>query len=264
MFSVFWQNDSSGVNQRPDFYSTIATKAHVYRQSINRVSAESVELVANEASGSKAQILLVDVLVLCTGWLPNSTLFSTSAALDLGLPAPVSEQTPQYVARWKALEDIGDHNTLARFPALRHPPAYFKTKPSYTPCRLYKAMVPVNDTADHSIVFLGKLVVGNNFRVAEVQSLWAVAYLDGKFKFERQSMELEIGETVAWCRRRYLDKGNLGSYFYFDAVDYADMLLDQLGLRSHRPRGLLKDLFAPCKAAGLKNLVDEYRKAYLP
>ena len=201
---------------------------------------------------------------MCTGWLPYSQLFSPRVALDLGLPTAIAESTFKEIADWETLEDRGDRNTLARFPLLRHPPAHYKTKPLYPPCRLYKAMVPVVEIEDHSIIFLGKLVVGNNFRVAEVQALWAVAYLDGNIQLERQVMELEIGETVAWCRRRYLSKGDLGSWFYFDTLDYTDMLLEQLGLRSHLSRGWLKDLLGPCKAADLKNLADEYIKAYLP
>ena len=264
MLRVFWQNDSSGINQRPDFYSTIATKVHVYRQSIDHLSADSITLSANGGSASKSQSLPLDVLIMCTGWLPCSQLFPTPVALDLGLPTAIAEPTPKETAGWKTLEGRGDCNILARFPVLQHPPAHFKKKPLYTPCRLYKAMVPVIDIEDHSIIFLGKLVVGNNFRVAEVQALWAVAYLDGNIRLQRQGMELEIGETLAWCRRRYLGKGDLGSWFYFDALDYTDMLLEQLGLRSHRSRGWLKDLFGPCKAADLRHLAHEYIKASLP
>ena len=201
---------------------------------------------------------------MCTGWLPYSQLFSPPVALGLGLPTAIAESTFKETADWETLEDRGDRNILARFPLLRDPPAHFKTKPLYTPCRLYRAMVPVIDIEDHSIIFLGKLVVGNNFRAAEVQALWAVAYLDGNIQLQRQGMELEIGETVAWCRRRYLSKGDLGSWFYFDTLDYTDMLLEQLGLRSHRSRGWVKDLFGPCRATDLKNLVDEHIKASLP
>ncbi|KAK0507822.1 hypothetical protein JMJ35_009711 [Cladonia borealis] len=261
---VFWQNDSSGINQRPDFYSTIAKRVHVYRQSIDHLSADSITLNANGASASNSRSLPLDVLIMCTGWLPHSQLFPTPVALDLGLPTAIAESTPEETAGWETLEDGGDRNIFARFPLLRHPPAHFKTRTLYTPCRLYRAMVPVIDIEDHSIIFLGKLIVGNNFRVAEVQALWAVAYLDGNIQLQRQGMELEIGETVAWCRRRYLSKGDLGSWFYFDALDYTDMLLEQIGLRSHRSRGWLKDLFGPCKAADLKYLADEYIKAYLP
>ena len=264
MLRVFWQNDSSGINQRPDFYSTIATRVHVYRQNIDHLSANSITLSANGTSTSSSQSLPLDILIMCTGWLPYSQLFPAPVALDLGLPTAIAESTLEGTAGWETLEDCGDRNIIARFPLLRHPPAHFKTKPLYSPCRLYKAMVPVVDIEDHSIIFLGKLVVGNSFRVAEVQALWAVAYLDGNVRLERQGMELEIGETVAWCRRRYLSKGDLGSWFYFDTLDYTDMLLEQLGLRSHRSKGWLQDLFGPCKAADLRDLADEYINASPP
>ena len=183
-------------------------------------------------------------------------------ALDLGLAAPIPEPAPDTLALWKALDEAGDRNILHRFPLLRHPPTYRKAEPLHTPFRLYKAMTPIAGIEDHSIVFLGKMVVGNNFRVAEVQAIWAVAYLDGKIKLERQSIELEVSETVAWCRRRYLNKGELGSWFFFDVIPYTDMLLDQLGLRSHRQKGWLRDFFGPCKAADLKDLVHEYKSMY--
>ena len=262
MFSVFWQNDSAGINQRPDFYSTIATKVHVYRQNIDHLSTDSITLSGNGSSGSNSQSLPLDVLIMCTGWLPHSQLFPTPVALGIGLPTAITEPTPRETGGWETLEDRADRSILARFPLLGHPPAYFKKKPLYTPCRLYKAMVPVGDIEDHPIIFLGKLVVGNNFRVSEVQALWAVAYLDGNIRLQRQGMELEIAETVAWSRRRYLSKGDLGSWFYFDALDYTDMLLEQLALRSHRSKGWLSNLLGPCKAADMKNLADEYMNAH--
>ena len=258
---VFWQNDSSGINQRPDFYSTIATKVHVYRQTINHFTADSV-ILSDWKSGRRTHTLPVDVFVMCTGWNSNSSQFDPWTGFDLGLPTLSPTQSRHGKAAWQALEDIGDRNVLARFPLLRDPPQYQKVESSVSPFRLYKAMTPITDIQDHSIVFLGRMVVGSNFRVAEVQALWAVAYLEGKLKLERQSMELEIGETVAWCRRRYLNKGDLGSWFFFDVIPYTDMLLDQLGLRSHRQKGWLKDFFGPCRAADLKDLVEEYKKTY--
>lgn len=195
-------------------------------------------------------------------------------ATELGLLVPLSDADPTNESRWKVLEDLKDAEMLSRFPALAHPPAYQKSKPTHTPFRLHRGMAPLNDIGDHSIVFLGKLVVGNNFRAAEVQGLWAVAYLDGNLypstlefeptliKKERTRNEDEVAKTVAWCRRRYLNKGQLGSWFYFDMVDYTDMLLDELGLSSHKPKGWLRNLFAPCWAGDLEDLVAEYRSCY--
>ncbi len=187
---------------------------------------------------------------------------------------PLSEVDAATEARWEELEDIKDAEVLSRFPALTHPPAYRKSKRTHTPFRLHRAMVPPEDITDHSIVFLGKLVVGNNFRAAEVQALWAVAYLDGNLyprflefgsmliKKERERFEREVAKAVAWCRRRYLNKGELGSWFYFDMIDYTDMLLAELGLSSHKPKGWLRKLFAPCRAEDLRDLIAEYKHCY--
>ena len=268
---VFWQNDSSGVNQRPDFYSTIATKVHVYRQPIERLSSTSISLAAKTGPDEKPVATIpLDVLVYCTGWTPLSPLYPPSMASKLGLPVALSDIDATAQSRWKELEDLKDAEMLSQFPSLAHPPVYRKSEPTHTPFRLYRAMVPLDDIPDHSIVFLGKLVVGNNFRATEVQALWAVAYLDGNLRppnlasepayadERRVQIEEDVAKMVAWCRRRYLNKGELGSWFYFDVIDYTDLLLAELGLSSHKRRGWLRNLFAPCRAENLRDLVDEY------
>ena len=262
------------MTQRPDFYSTIATKVHIYRQSIAHLSSSSLTLAPKTDTDAKSSTTLtLDVLVYCTGWTPLSPLYAPSMASELGLPVPIADADPATECRWKELEDLKDTEILSRFPTLAHPPAYRKSKPTHTPFRLHRAMVPLDDISDHSVVFLGKMVVGNNFRAAEVQALWAVAYLDenlhdptfgpGHRKGERRArLEEDIAKTVAWCRRRYLNKGELGSWFYFDMVDYTDMLLAELGLSSHKRKGWPRNIFAPCCAEDLRNLVDEYKSLY--
>ena len=171
---------------------------------------------------------------------------------------------PESQAHWNGLETVADSVILSRFPVLRHPPNYRRIEPKETPFRLYKAMVPPVDVYDtHSLVFLGKMVVGNNFRTAEAQALWAVAYLDRQIPNlpSRAQIDREVAETVAWDRRRYLNKGDLGSWFYFDVVDYADALLEHVDLQSHRQgKGWLGDLMDPCFASDLQGLGDEYRQ----
>ena len=207
--------------------------------------------------------LPVDTLVYCTGWSARSSIFPTHKAFDLGLPVPLEDADPQRQTHWEDLEKAADAVVLSQFPTLENPPAYRKIEPVDTPFRLYRAMAPPSDPT-HSIVFLGKLVVGNNFRVAEAQAIWCVAYLDGKISNipRRSQMEREIAETVAWDRRRYLNKGELGSWFYYDVVDYVDALLEQLGLSSHRKKGWKRDLLEPCFADDLKDVVGEYKRKH--
>lgn len=124
-------------------------------------------------------------------------------------------------------------------------------------------MAPLNDDS-RSVVFLGKMVVGNNFRTAEAQALWAVAYLSGEIRHlpSQEQRETEVAEVVAWDRRRYLNKGELGSWFYYDVVDYSDGLYEQLGLSSHRQKGWKRNLLEPCFAEDMASIVDEYKRLH--
>ena len=259
MTSIFWQNDSSGINSRPDLYSAIASQVHIYRQNIDRVSERSVTLACKSASDDKPITLPLDVLVYCTGWSPSTPFFNDEMALRLGLLSPSNKIDPRIGSRWESLEAAADLNVVAQFPTLKHPPPYHHSAPKYTPFRLYKAMVPLDDAENHSIVFLGKMVVGNNFRVAEVQALWAVAYLDGHITCSHGKMEEDVALTVAWCRRRYLNRGELGSYFFFDVIDYTDGLLAQLDLSYHRRKGWKPNLFSTCTALDFRGLLEEYK-----
>lgn len=91
-----------------------------------------------------------------------------------------------------------------------------------------------------------------------------MAYLDGRINLPSPAhVEREIAETVAWDRRRYLNKGELGTWFYFDVVDYCDGLLEQLGLRSHRRgKGWVGELMDPLLAKDLRGLAEEYKSKY--
>ncbi|KAL8787069.1 MAG: hypothetical protein Q9213_002411 [Squamulea squamosa] len=263
---IFWQNDSSGVCNHPDFLTTIAKNVHVHRRNISHLSNDSITLQPRSRGSPKEDKPLtipVDVLVYSTGWSAKTTLFPPHEAYSLGLPVPLHDANPEAQSYWQDLENAADPIILSQFPTLKHPPAYRKIEPRDIPFRLYKAIAPPADET-HSIVFLGKMVVGNNFRTAEAQALWAVAYLDGRIHDlpTRAQMEKEVAETVAWDRRRYLNKGELGSWFYFDVVDYADALLEQLKLSSHRQKGFIGNLVEPCFAADLTSIGDEYKRKY--
>ena len=226
-----------------------------------------------DVANGKETTIPVDAVVYATGWSTQLPYIAPELASELGLPAPLSAQEPKTSAHWQALEKLKDAEILSRFPLICDPPAYNKIEDPNSPFRLYKAIAPVTDFEDHSIVFLGKLTVGNNFRGSEAQALWAAAYLDGNVHLKGQAksarpsqslMEDEVAQTVAWGRRRYLNKGQMGSWFYFDVVSYTDMLYKQLGLISHRPKGWKKNLFEPCFARELQGLTKEYQGLYPP
>lgn len=219
-------------------------------------------------------MILVDAIVYATGWKAANRLYSSSLALSLGLPIPLAEKENTTNRRLNELESSKDAAILSRFPILAHPPKYQHRAPQHSPFRLYKAIAPPSDAKTHSIVFLGKATTTNNFRTAEAQALWSVAYLDGNIpplvrsslpsspstaEAEIRAREEDVAETVAWCRRRYLNKGEMGTWFYFDILAYTDMLLAQVGVRSHlNGRGLM----TACFAKDLAGVLDEYRSRF--
>ncbi|KAK5021101.1 hypothetical protein LTR16_000411, partial [Cryomyces antarcticus] len=167
--SVFWQNDGSGIQQRPEFWDVIANKVNVYRSEITSLSDRNI-------------------------------FFSLHESARLGLPVSVEHEDTETSQNWKQLEQLTRSSVLKRFPRLANPPSHFQHPASSTPYRLYKAIAPLDDP---SVVILGHIQVGNNFAAAEVQALWATAFLDGRVALPgRREMEQEIAETYAWCRLR--------------------------------------------------------------
>ncbi len=254
-FSIFWQNDSTGINQRPDFWTTVATKMHVYREDVVRLTEDSVVLEEHELHN-------VDAIVCATGWRPSyETFFEDSLAQDLGLSVSIdSASSKNKDSGWEAADKAADGVIAQRFPRLLYPPLHHAKVANLSPFRLHRNMLPTNATKYPGIVFLGHIVVGNNFRAAEVQALWAAAYLSGAMKAPNQAeMERSVALNLAWCRRRYLSKGQLGHWLYYDLVPYTDTLLADIGVRSHRRRGWLRDFVTPCVAADLEGLLEELK-----
>ncbi|KAL2353264.1 putative dimethylaniline monooxygenase [Cryomyces antarcticus] len=232
--SVFWQNDGSGIQQRPEFWDVIANKVNVYRSEITSLSDRNI--------------------VLQDGSTIPTDFFSLHESARLGLPVSVEHEDTETSQNWKQLEQLTRSSVLKRFPRLANPPSHFQHPASSTPYRLYKAIAPLDDP---SVVILGHIQVGNNFAAAEVQALWATAFLDGRVALPgRREMEQEIAETYAWCRLRYLDKGQSGTFYYFDLVPYIDMLLADLGLNTHK-RSWVGSILSPIQARDLQGLLEE-------
>ena len=249
--TLFWQNDSTGVNQREDFWDLVAEKVRVYRQDTERIEETGMLLV----DGKKVD---ADAIVYATGWKHAHPFLDESLAAELGLSVPKETSRAKDIRRWEELERSADVEVLHRFPELKSAPETPVSAAPPTPLRLYKSILPLND---HSIVFLGQFTIGNAFITAESQSLWATAALDGTLVLPpAPEMEYDVAQTIAWCRRRYLAKGQSGNWFYWDVIPYTDMLLDQLGLQSHQRKGWFTYLVEPFYSKTLRGLIPEYRE----
>jgi dimethylaniline monooxygenase (N-oxide forming) len=247
---LFWQNDSTGLNPHEDLFDTFATKVRIYRQDVDSIGVESMNL----ADGT---IIETEGIVFATGWQQTTPFLDPSTAYSLGLATELSAADPDEDSKWAALERMADVKVLTRFPLLADPPPHHTSVPRTTPFRLYKAMIP---THDHSVVFLGKMMLANHTYNSELQAIFAVGVLEGTLALPNvQNMEEEIALTRAWQMRRYLGKGYMGNWFYFDIVPYTDALLEELGLRSHRMKGW-RDWVKPIVAEDLKGLMAEWKQ----
>lgn len=252
---IFWQNDSTGICLHDDFFDTIAKHVKVYREDVKCLYETGVEL----ADGTR---VAADAIILATGWKTSHPRFMSEyggkdLASSLGLPTPIESQSQISISNWNELERKCTAEILGRFPILRDAPRCCQdSADGLTPLRLYKGILPVRD---RTIAFVGQMMLGNHFRSAEVQALFAIAALDGTLKLPSEDeMELAIARTVSWCRLRYLSKGRAGNWIYWDLVPYTDNLLEELGLSSHRHKSFWKDLLSPCFASDLRRLIEEY------
>ena len=257
--SLFWANDSNGVNQREDFWDVIRSEnVRVYREDTTRLSQNEIVM---EKSCVRA-----DTIVCCTGWTPSfHSFFDETLEADLGLPIKIDLESDRksgddrMLEHWADLDRLSELEIISKFPRLQDPPRHFQAISGHSPFRLWRHMIPCSLARQFpGLAFLGSVVVGNNFRCADVQALWAVAYLDDIIRLPgMEEMQREVSAQVAWCRKRYLEKGKLGHWLWYDLVGYTDTLLHDLGISCKS-----KKIWQPYVASDLDGAVERLRRKY--
>ena len=255
MLRLFWENGTGGLLNRPDFWDTVAPNVHVYLDDILDIDKKLVRLRTNVQVATDA--------ILCgTGWNTTSfDFFEPQDLVQLGLPHKIQDEPSEQEELWARLEEQARPEILSQFPMLANPPQHFHKVMQSTPYRLYNGIAPLNDD---SIAFLGYFNVGNYFKGAECQAIWATAFLDGKLKLpSMEARRWEIARLTTWCKRRYLSNGELGNFVLFESNFYLDKLLREAGLSSHL-KGWFNNWFKPGTAQDLAGLKDEYIAKHYP
>ena len=249
---IFWQNGTGGLLNHDDFWFTITESVDIYQSDLRELDVGLVRLESGEE-------IPTDVLLCGTGWLPSLDFFDTDLLIKLDLPHEIADEPAEYGERWTTLEKEADQTVIQRFPMLANPPAHYMKPRTLTPYRLYNGIASVRDD---SIVFIGHVLVGNYFSVAEAQAIWATAYLDRQLALPSVvEREREIALFTSWCRRRYLNNGQNGNWMTFEFIVYSDRLLHEVGLSSNR-KSWFRDLFSPCMMRDMAGLRDEYLAKY--
>lgn len=271
---VFWYATELGILNYPtDIHDFVtAGQVKVHRQDIARLVGKGRVAFTDGTS------LNTDALVCVTGWEWRSTIGFLPKIMHAqwGLPSKDFTRTQREV--WDILDRRADVEILQRFPRLARRPERDiqrnhlqmhrpggglegdEVKEEDTPWRLWRAMVPPEMTngSDQSLIFLGFFVTLQGALRAEISSLWAFAWLNGRL--EKPAMRLSIDHHDSSTSSTGSISGPAGGDEYyetalfnrfgrwrypygygarlpdvaFDGLPYLDLLCQDLGLRSWR------------------------------
>ncbi|KAL1966821.1 hypothetical protein VTN77DRAFT_3786 [Rasamsonia byssochlamydoides] len=278
--SPFWVASGLSIFNYPtDFFDYVrdgTIKVHI--ADVTHLSSKTVHLSTGESLSS-------DALICCTGWKSTPPLKFLPEGIDRELGLPWSADVLD-----EGLIKDADEEILRRFPRLRDQPAgNHKYKPlsrdaaaeAPHPFRLTRFMVPPSMIKDRSIAFLGITMTINTTIIAQTQALWATAYFDDKLEVKptvsrpagkdkadtdassESDLEWETALHSEFGKWRY--PGGFGRQnpdFVFDAIPYVDLLLRDLGLRTHRKGSLLAEMFHPYGPEDYRGIVDEWKAVH--
>jgi hypothetical protein len=120
----------------------------------------------------------------------------------------------------------------------------------------------VLDKGNRDLVFLGFFNTFPKVLLAEIQALWAIAYLEDKINVvDTQSHITQEARTwCCWSDLRYpFGHGSKFPDTAFDIIPYFDILLKDLGLVSRRKRSWLGEMWSPYGASDYRGIVEEFK-----
>lgn len=290
----FWTSSGTSIlNYDTNFFDLVKddnVKIHI--ADITHLSKGKVHL-------SSGENLDTDALLLSTGWKHTSSIKFLPAGLEgrLGLPFTISSskvgQDPA-VARADA-EILSTYPRLQKQPqknkkfrALTDVDTTAPKDDKLSALNLYRFMVPADAEllAAHDIAFAGYLMTFTTAIIAQTQALWITAYFDGKISPLEPSVSdsaansssqaadtaMDPSEQIASVQYSATLHNRFGKWrypggwagqipdFVFDALPYVDMLLVDLGLKSRRKAGFLKEISEPYGPEDYVGLVGEWVK----
>jgi hypothetical protein len=291
---AFWiATTLSILNYDTNFFDVVKqdnVKVHV--ADITQLSRRKVHLSSGETFNT-------DAFLLCTGWKHTSSIEYIPASLEerLGLPhANSSTNKEQQSLESRADSEIlFTYPRLKKRPVeknkfkpLSNADSPAATEEQMSGMNLYRFMVPADEELleAHDIAFVGNLMTITTPTVAEIQSLWITAYFDGKVtplapqtsssrstppsqtvdpaaESDPQIASVQYSATLHNRFGKWRYPGGWGGKipdFVFDALPYMDMLLTDLGVKSRRKSGFLKEISEPYGPEDYVGIVDEWMK----
>ncbi|KAE8450974.1 hypothetical protein EG329_005414 [Mollisiaceae sp. DMI_Dod_QoI] len=230
------------------------------RKGIVQVHVADIEtLDHNEIRLSTGSVLVTDALISCTGWKHASSVKFIPTGIDLGIPgSPDSLQLHEMTKH-------ADQEIFACFPRLNQQTKLESTSTSHKEAdvaheisayRLYRFMVPPGGPRD--IAFAGCMMTTATPVCADLQALWITAYFDDKIVIPTDVVYQTILHNRFGKWRSSAGFGNRFPDVAFDGLPFFDLLLSDLGLQSHRKKGIISEVFSNYSAEDYRGVVQEW------
>ena len=252
--SAFWTASGLSIlNYDNNVFDMVkAGKIRVHVADVERLTEDTVELTTGES-------LNAEVVVCATGWKKESSLkFIDFPESSIGLAQSPADQA--------ALCEKADQDILTRFPRLQNQPALRSTPKPSDPLRLYRFIVPPTLVQARNFAMAGMVSTVSTSICAAAQALWISAFFDGqldRLAADDAAVTEEVMLHTQWGKWRYpCGYGAEFPDFAFDAMTYADLLLNDLGIKVNRKANVFRDFFTPYGPEDFVGLVDEWAEGH--
>ncbi|EMD64005.1 hypothetical protein GGP41_006464 [Bipolaris sorokiniana] len=247
---VFWTGSGLGIhNFETNFFDLVKEgKVRVHIADISKLDGKTVHLTDGEQ-------IPTDVLICATGWKKDVPFtFSNLPQGGIGLAQSGQEKAE--------LIEKTNREILEMFPGLKHQPVLRYKRKDDDLYRMYRFMVPPALVNQRNLVFAGMVSTTSTALFASTQGLWISAFFDGKLArvaSTEQEIAAEVLKHTQWGRYRFpCGYGDSIPDFTFESMPYIDMLLNDVGIETHRKRNQIAEIFEPYKPWDYKGLAKEY------
>lgn len=249
---LFWIGSGTSIlNYDTPFFDLVKEgKIRVHIDDVARIEPGTVVL----HSGT---VLAAEGMVCSTGWRKESSLrFSGLDAIGLGLPQAVAD------ADRRKLNAKADSDVLTLFPGLKaQPPLRFQPKEA-DPLRYYRFIVPPALVPARNLAFAGMVSAVNTAVCATAQAAWIATFMDGKLDrlaATPDEIKDEVMLHTQWGKWRFpCGYGASLPDFVFEGLPYVNLLMNDMGLKTHRKPTFLKEIGEAYTPADFAGLLDEW------
>ncbi|EUC42276.1 hypothetical protein COCMIDRAFT_29088 [Bipolaris oryzae ATCC 44560] len=247
---MFWSGSGIGVhNFDTNFFDLVREgKVRVHIADITKLDGKTVHL-------SDGEQISTDVLICATGWQKDIPLtFKNLPQGGIGLAQSGQERAD--------LIEKTNREVLQMFPGLKRQPVLRYKRKEDDLHRMYRFMVPPALVNQRNLAFAGMVSTTSTALFASTQGLWISAFFDGKLKrvaSTEKDITAEVLLHTQWGRYRYpCGYGDSIPDFAFESMPYIDLLLNDVGIVTHRKSNQIAEIFEPYKPADYRELAKEY------